>query len=232
MPERRDMPFYDRLMLETRAEREAFIATPVIQRALHDGVSTLMYLAFLGEAYHHVRHTCPLLATAAARCDERDSDYLAALLDYIEEERGHEAWILNDIRTLGGDAEAIRNGQGDLPCRLMVAYAYYAVEHISPYALLGMVHVLEGMSAALASAVAARLQAALGVSQAGGFSYLQSHGTLDQDHVAFFRDLVNGIDDSEAQQAIVDTAKVIYRLYGDMFSCIEQRFAKASDAAA
>lgn len=217
------MQFFDRLYKETRVERDAFIATPVIQRALAQGVPAPMYIAFLGQAYHHVRHTCRLLSTAVARCHDRDARYIAALLEYIQEERGHEAWILEDIRALGGDAAAVEAGQGDLPCRLMVAYVYYAIEHISPYAMLGMVHVLEGMSAALATVASGRLKENLGINDNRGFSYLSSHGALDQEHVAFFRDLVNGIEDSTAQDAIIETAKIVYRLYGDMFSTIEAR---------
>ncbi|MEK9969402.1 MAG: iron-containing redox enzyme family protein [Ferrovibrio sp.] len=225
------MQFFDRLFTETRAEREAFIATPVIQRALRQGVPAGMYVAFLGQAYHHVRHTCRLLSTAAARCTDRDQRYINALLEYINEERGHEEWILDDIRALGGDADAVRTGQGDIPCRLMVAYVYYAIEHVSPYAMLGMVHVLEGMSAALATAAAGTLKSALGIQDGRGFSYLGSHGSLDQEHVAFFRDLVNGIDDPAALDAIVETARVVYRLYGDMFSGIEARYSDVGHAA-
>ena len=221
------MPYFDDLLAQTRQEREAFIATPVIQRALSEGVDRGLYLDFLGQAYHHVRHTCWLLSCAVARCGDQDQKYVDALFEYIEEEKGHDEWILNDIRDLDGDAEAVRNGRGDLPCRLMVAYAYYAIEHISPYALLGMVHVLEGMSAALALAAASRLKESLGIEGDTGFSYLSSHGSLDQEHVAFFQDLVNGLDDPEAQRAIIDTAKVIYRLYGDIFTEIDN--ARAGD---
>jgi pyrroloquinoline quinone (PQQ) biosynthesis protein C len=225
------MPYFDDLLAQTREARDAFIATPIIQRTLRDGVDRDLYLDFLGQAYHHVRHTCRLLSCAVARCGDQDQRYVDALFEYIEEEKGHEEWILNDIRDLGGDAEAVRNGQGDLSCRLMVAYAYYAIEHISPYALLGMVHVLEGMSAALALAAASKLKEALGIEGDIGFSYLSSHGTLDQEHVAFFQNLVNGLDDPDAQHAIVDTAKVIYRLYGDIFTEIDNAHAGARDAA-
>src|SRR3546814_8363337 len=83
------MSFFERLIGETRTEREAFIAIPVIQRALRHGVPMAMYLAFLGQAYHHVRHTCRLLASAAARCTDADARYITALLEYIGEERGH-----------------------------------------------------------------------------------------------------------------------------------------------
>jgi pyrroloquinoline quinone (PQQ) biosynthesis protein C len=225
------MQFFERLFAETRAEREAFIATPVIQRALHQGVPAAMYVAFLGQAYHHVRHTCRLLSTAVARCSDRDQRYIGALLEYIDEERGHEEWILEDIAALGGDAEAVRAGQGDMPCRLMVAYVYYAIEHVSPYAMLGMVHVLEGMSAALATAAAGTLRSTLATQDGRGFSYLSSHGSLDQDHVAFFRDLVNGLDDPAAEEAIIETARVVYRLYGDMFRSIEAGYLELGHAA-
>ncbi len=225
------MEFFERLFAETRTEREAFIATPVIQRALRHGVPAPMYMAFLGQAYHHVRHTCRLLSTAVARCTDRDQRYINALLEYIEEERGHEEWILNDITALGGDAESVRAGQGDMPCRLMVAYVYYAIEHVSPYAMLGMVHVLEGMSAALAGAAAGTLRTSLGIQDGRGFSYLSSHGSLDQEHVAFFRELVNGIDDPNAEAAIIETARVVYRLYGEMFSGIEARHLELGYAA-
>lgn len=225
------MTFFDDLIAQTRQERDAFIATPVIQRALREGVDRAMYLDFLAQAYHHVRHTCRLLSCAIARSGDGDQTYIDALMEYIEEEKGHDEWILNDIRDLGGDAEAVRRGRGDLPCRLMVAYAYYAIDHISPYAMLGMVHVLEGMSAALALTAASTLKTSLGIEGDVGFSYLSSHGSLDQEHVAFFQELANGIDDRAAQAAIIDTAKVMYRLYGDIFIGIDKAHAEARNAA-
>jgi pyrroloquinoline quinone (PQQ) biosynthesis protein C len=225
------MSALERLLEETRRERETFVAIPLIQRALSEGVPREIYLDFLGEAYHHVRHTCRLLATALARCGDRDGPYIRALLAYIVEERGHEDWILDDIEALGGDAAAVRDGTPDLPCRLMVAYVYYAVEHVSPYAMLGMVHVLEGMSAALAGSVAAKLKATIGDSNGRGFSYLSSHGRLDQEHVAFFREVVAGVEDAAALDAVIETARVVYRLYGDIFRSIAARHAQARNAA-
>ncbi len=52
------------------------------------------------------------------------------------------------------------------------------------------------------------------------FSYLYSHGALDQDHFEFFRNLMDGITDPTDQQAIIDSARVVYRLYGDMLHSI------------
>jgi pyrroloquinoline quinone (PQQ) biosynthesis protein C len=225
------MSFSDRLLEATTDERERFLAIPIIRRAAASGVSRDAYVAFLTQAYHHVRYTCPLLELALARCGPEDDHYRDGLLQYIAEEAGHEEWILDDIEAFGGSAAAVRTAVPGVPCRAMVGYATYVIEHVSPYALLGMVHVLEGMSAQLASAAAQGIARALGRDTNVGFSYLVSHGALDQDHVRFFADLVDAIRDARAQRAIIDTANVIYRLYGDIFRDID-RETSVADAAA
>ncbi len=211
------MSFHDRLLAETAAERAAFLATPLIRSVLRDGASPDLYLAFLEQAYHHVRHTCPLLALAASRLGPDDDRYRDALIAYMDEEKGHDEWILDDIRQLGGDAASVRGGQPGLACKAMIGWAYYAVERISPYCLLGMVHVLEGMSVRLAHAAAERLAAGFGRDLGDGFRYLTSHGALDVEHVAFYRRLVDGLP-AAAQPYIVEAAKDFYRLYGGIFA--------------
>ncbi len=223
------MSFYDRLIARTAAEREGFQAIPLIRQAMGGGVTQAMYLDFLAQAYHHVRHTFPLLASAAARTT--DMSYQKALLSYMNEERGHDEWILDDIRAFGGDAESVRNGQAGAACQLMVAYSYYAVEHVSPYGLLGSVHVLEGMSAALATHAANAIQKSLDVRQDGGFSYLRSHGELDVQHVDFFKSFVNEIDDPRAFDIVLDSVRIFYKLYGDIFRELGARHGVRSHAA-
>ncbi len=209
------MSFYARLTEATAADREAFLAIPLVRNAPRQGGPRSLYIAFLTQAYHHVKHTFPLLALAASRTT--DEAYQDALVEYMEEERGHEKWILDDIRAMGGDAEAVRTGTPDMACRVMVAFAYHAIEHVSPYAMLGSVHVLEGMSVLLADQLADALRGAFGTTGEAGFSYLTSHGSLDQEHVVFFRKVVDGITDPVAQDIIIDHSRIFYRLYGDIF---------------
>jgi len=209
------MTFYDRLQAETAQEREAFFRIPLVVRSLSQGASREAYLAFLEQAYHHVRHTFPLLALAASlTTDERYQD---ALVEYMEEERGHEKWILDDIAALGGNAAAVASGEGGAACRIMVGYAYYAIERISPYAMLGSTHVLEGLSVLLADRLADKLKSQFGLVDDTGFSYLRSHGSLDQEHVAFFRTMINGFTDRSVQDLINGQSKIFYRLYGAIF---------------
>jgi len=76
--------------------------------------------------------------------------------------------------------------------------------------------VLEGTSIALATRAASAIRGSLGLPPAA-FSYLNSHGSLDQEHIRFFEGLMNRLDDVADREAVVHTARVVYRLYGDMF---------------
>ena len=57
---------FERLYEETAEARERFLAIPLVRQAAASGGTRELYLAFLTEAYHHVKHTFPLLSLAAA----------------------------------------------------------------------------------------------------------------------------------------------------------------------
>ncbi|HWV89072.1 MAG TPA: iron-containing redox enzyme family protein, partial [Burkholderiales bacterium] len=98
---------------------------------------------------------------------------------------------------------------------LMVAYVYDYVARVNPAGFLGMVHVLEGTSSALATRAAHAIARALGLPPAA-FRYLTSHGSLDQEHVRFFEQTVNGLG-ADDRAAVVHVARRVYGLYGDIF---------------
>lgn len=213
------MPFYDRLIAATATERAGLQAVPIIRRALAGDVSRDEYLAFLGQAYHHVKHTVPLLMACGARLPERLGWLREAVARYIEEEIGHEEWILDDIAAAGGDPDAVRKGRPLPATELMVAYAYHTIDRGNPAGFFGMVHVLEGTSVALAHQAAGAIQQRLQL-PAGAFRYLTSHGSVDQDHIRFLEDLLNRLDDTEAQAAVTHSAGMFFGLYGDIFRSI------------
>ena len=49
------------------------------------------------------------------------------------------------------------------------------------------------------------------------FSYLRSHGTLDQEHTRHFELLVDGVAEAADLAAVVHATRIFYRLYGDVF---------------
>jgi len=223
------MTFFQTLQARTEAARAELLAAPIIRRALAGQITLAEYTAFLEQAYHHVRHTVPLLMATGARLPERHGWLRSAVAEYIEEEIGHEEWILNDLAACGCDREAVRAGAPAIATELMVAYAYDTVQRINPLGFFGMVHVLEGTSIAVADRAADTIRASLGLPKKA-FSYLYSHGSLDLEHVQFFESLVNRIEDPRDQDAIVHAAVVFYRLYGDIFRSLDGVVAPARAA--
>jgi len=216
------MSAFQQLLQQTASARQTFIELPLIQDVLRNGASKELYMDFLGQAYHHVRSTAPLLALAAARCGREDHLYQLALFEYIAEERGHELWILEDIHAVGGDPEQVRRSAPRFPCKVMVGHAYYIVDRVSPYGLLGMIHVLEGMAVALAGKAVSAIRASIGPSTAGGFKYLTTHGDLDVRHSEFFENLINRMDQQHLP-LVIETTGDFYRLYGDLFRDLDLR---------
>ena len=209
------MAFFDELQRRTAGERAALLAVPAIVDCLAGRITRTRYVAFLRQAYHHVKHTVPLLMACGSRFGEERADLRAAMAQYISEENGHERWILEDLRACGDDAEAARRAPPAAATEVMVAYVYDYIARIHPVGFLGMVHVLEGTSAALATRAAKAIAAALELPPAA-FTYLTSHGTLDQEHVRFFQRLVDGLSREELEH-VVHVASRVYRLYGDIF---------------
>ena len=210
------MTFFHTLQDRTAAERDHLLTAPVLQLAVDGKLSLETYIAFLTQAYHHVKHTVPLLMACGARLPERHEWLRSAIAEYIEEELGHQEWILNDLAACGADPEAVRHGQPALATELMVAYVYDRIARHNPVSFFGMVNVLEGTSIALATRAASAIRGSLELPPTA-FSYLNSHGSLDLEHMRFFEDLMNRLDADEDREAVVHTARVVYRLYGDMF---------------
>lgn len=215
------MTFFDRLRDDTAIERQSLLAAPLIQRCLGNGHFTLSeYVAFLTEAFHHVRHTVPLLMAVGSRLPPEKESFRTAVAEYIEEEIGHQEWILNDIAACGGDADAVRHGQPNAATELMVSYAYDTVMRRNPMGFFGMVFVLEGTSINLATQAAEIIQQRLKL-PTRAFSYLRSHGSLDQEHMVFFEKLMNTVEDARDRDDIVHAARRFFRLYGDIFRSID-----------
>ena len=61
------MSFFARLQAETATERQYLLESPIIHRCMRGDVTIDDYVAFLTEAYHHVKHTVPLLTAPRGR---------------------------------------------------------------------------------------------------------------------------------------------------------------------
>ncbi len=211
--------FLQKLVAETGEGQQILAGVPQIQDGLTGRISRDTYIAYLTEAYHHVKHTVPLMQAARAGLDDAHDRFRYALDEYIAEETGHEHWILSDIKNCGGDPEAVRLGEPREATQRMVAFAYDYIAKVNPMGFFGMVFVLEGTSVRLATqgaeAVARNLE--LGPEC---FSYLTSHGSLDTEHLVFFQKLMDEVTDPDDQAAIIEVAKTIFDRFADVFRAI------------
>lgn len=209
------------LIQSTALEREAFRSIPMIERALAGDVTRNLYVNFLTQAYHHVRHTVPLLMGLGARLEPRLRWLQEHLVHYAEEELGHDEWILSDLEALGCEPSSIRTATPSSPTDAMVAYAHDVVMRRNPVGFFGMVHVLEGASASLALCAADAIQRSLAL-PSEAMTYLRSHGHLDQRHVGDFAAIVDRLDRNVDMPAIVSCARVVYWLYGNIFRGLDE----------
>jgi pyrroloquinoline quinone (PQQ) biosynthesis protein C len=215
--------FYNQLLEATESNRQQLFNLPLIKAGAAGGVSLPAYIAFLTEAYHHVKHTVPLLMACGSKLPEEYEWLRLGIAEYIEEELGHQEWILDDITACGGDKEVVRNDQPGVATEIMVAYAYDMIHRVNPIGFLGMVLVLEGTSTALATQAGESLQTSLNLPNQA-FTYLTSHGALDVGHTEFYEGLVNKIEDKKARDLLIRSAKNFYQLYGDIFRELGERF--------
>jgi len=214
-----EQTFFEQLEQATADARQALQRIPAIARCLEGQVEPETYRAFLVEAYHHVKHTVPLLMACGSRLPERLEWLREAIVHYIDEEVGHQEWILNDLHRLGADKEAVRHGKPGVATELMVAYAYDTVSRGNPVGLFGMVYTLEKTSSTIATHAAGQIRAALDIGPEA-MTYLRSHGSLDIEHMAHFERLMNRLDNDGDRQAVMHAASVFYPLYSAIFHAL------------
>jgi pyrroloquinoline quinone (PQQ) biosynthesis protein C len=217
------MTFFEHLQRSTASESARLIDSAIVADALSGNVTREQYIEFLTRAFHHVRHTPSLLMACGGRLDDEREWLRAEVAEYAREEIGHHEWILNDIAAAGGDAAASRASAPEFHTELLVAYAYDTIMRRNPVGIFGMVYVLEGTSVRLACDVADSIQSALGL-PASAFTYLNSHGALDVEHMGHFEKLVNRLDKTD-RDCVEHCAKACFRLYTNVLTGIERKVA-------
>jgi len=215
------MTLFDRLQEETQEQQARLNSLPLIRHGLKGDISKQQYIAFLTEAYHHVKHTVPLMMACGYNLIDKARWVQDFMAGYIREEIGHEQWILNDIEAAGGDADLAKTARPSAACEIMVSYAYDTINRVNAYGFFGMIFVLEGTSVQLASHAAEAIQKKLQLPDAA-FIYLTSHGEIDQEHIVFLQTLLNKVEKQADKDWIVHTAKRFFKLYGDIFNEIWQ----------
>ena len=223
------MTFFEQLVAKTEAQRQYLLSAPIISEALAGKVSIDQYVAFLTQAYHHVKHMCRYLWPVVHASLNTRSGYETRSPNTLRKSWGTKNGY-SMILLLAALIKSKPGPKSAMATELMVSYAYDTIARNNPLGFFGMVHVLEGTSIALADSAASEIKTSLALPQKA-FTYLTSHGALDQEHVKFFQGLMNRITDADDQHAIIHAAQRFYHLYGNIFHSLsaEHGLAKIRD---
>jgi len=212
------MSFFITLIEMTDGERRSLENIPKMHTMIHHGLSLGEYRAFLHDLYHIVWHFCPIMAASATRLDDRFRDVRYDLYRRIQEEQGHETWVLEDVEAIGGDLAQVRSEPPSPPIQAMIAFNYHMADRHHPCSVLGMLYMLEVVASVYGGRVSDSIAQALGRSvDAGGFKFLSSHASMDADHVAEMNILIKTINDPTAQASIIESTRVNFYQFGLMF---------------
>jgi hypothetical protein len=193
---------------------------------MNDGnLTKALYISFLTQWYHILKHTLPLILATQSRLTEETEWLTDVIGEFTEQMVSNEELILNDIAVCGGDIEQVRHSRAHMTTELMVSYAYDTVNRINPLGILGMHHVLEGAVLSLAHRSADNIGNTSLVPK-DALTYLYTHGSLLQDNADVFIGVMNRIDRSEDRNQIIRSAQIFYKLYADIFLSLSPELEK------
>jgi pyrroloquinoline quinone (PQQ) biosynthesis protein C len=202
------LSFFAELVSRTDEDRRAFETHPVVLDAVAKGMSVERYRALLLELYHVVWHFNPVSAAAASRMSDAYQSIRHFLYRHMHEEMGHEEWVLNDLDAVGVTRSDARAHAPSVHTLALNGYNYWAADRRHPCSALGMLYALEVIASVYGGPFASAIREALLLEGDRGVSFIDSHSTLDAEHMAQLREVLNQIKDDGAKAAIVESVRV------------------------
>jgi pyrroloquinoline quinone (PQQ) biosynthesis protein C len=120
-------------------------------------------------------------------------------------EKGHEEWVVNDLEVVGVGRQGVRQHRPSNALLALNGYNYWAADRRNPCSVLGMVYALEVIASVYGGPIAAAIKESLLLDDDRGISFISSHVTMDAEHMAELRVVMNKVHDSEAKEAIVES---------------------------
>jgi pyrroloquinoline quinone (PQQ) biosynthesis protein C len=197
---------------------QALIADPLYGR-LYDGTASReLYLSFLERTYQYVLYTPRQLDDAvrvlADSPDPVHQEFRAKFAHHSEEEAGHDLWLLDDIKALGGDVEAARRQKPTYAVQLYIVSLKTVLASPYPMGVLGFGYLLEGLAEKIGPGMADNLKRVSKIpSIAKAVSFVESHGVADVGHMAESRAAFRRITSDDDKAAIVLSARLTAAQY-------------------
>lgn len=213
-------PFFADLVVRTDEARRAFETHPKTLEGVAEGMSLERYRSFLLELYHVVWHFNPVCAAAASRIPDPLRQVRYFLYEHMHEESGHEQWVVSDLDAVGVREAAIARHAPSVHVLSLNGYNYWAAERRHPCSVLGMLYTLEVIASVYGGPFSAAIKERLLLEGERGTSFVGSHATMDAEHMADLRLVLNTVDDTAAHDAIVESTIVNFHHFTKMVESI------------
>lgn len=214
------LPFFADLVTRTDEARRDFETNPVVLDAVAHGMPIERYRKLLLELYHLVWHFNPVCAAAASRVPDGLRQVRYFLYEHMHEESAHEQWVMNDLEAVGVSPATVLAHQPSLNTLALNGYNYWAADRRDPCSVLGMMYTLEVIASVYGGTFAEAIRSSLLLQGERGVSFISSHATMDAEHMAELRQVLNTVTDEAAQTAIVESTLVNFFHFTRMFETI------------
>jgi hypothetical protein len=214
------LPFFADLVLRTDEARRDFETNPVVLDAVAHGMSIERYRKLLLELYHVVWHFNPVCAAAASRVPDAQRQVRYYLYEHMQEESGHEEWVMNDLEAVGVQPADTRGYQPSVHVLALTGYNYWSADRRHPCSVLGMMYALEVIASVYGGTFSSAIRDSLLLEGDRGVSFISSHATMDAEHMATLRQVLNTITDEPAREAIVEATLVNFQQITGIFAAI------------
>ncbi|RKH64748.1 iron-containing redox enzyme family protein [Corallococcus aberystwythensis] len=205
---------------ESRGLVAAVDAQPDAHRLLEGTLDAEGYIHYLVQTYHYARWSTPILAEAGHRLNRlgRHPELAALLIQKGEEERGHDRWLLSDLKNLGVPEAQVEAAERSPAVDAYTGWNFFTSRAGVPTAVLGTAYALEYLSQTRAGVWAERLKEVSTIPNIHkSVTFLRSHGALDGDHVAEMQRILARLTEPEDQEAILFSARVARSVYPRIF---------------
>jgi hypothetical protein len=130
------------------------------------------------------------------------------LYEHMQEEAGHETWVLNDLDAVGVTNSDAKAYAPSVHALALAGYNYWSAERRHPCSALGMLYALEVISSVYGGPFASAIRESLLLDGDRGVSFIASHASIDAQHMAELRLVLNQVADGAARQAVVESTRV------------------------
>jgi pyrroloquinoline quinone (PQQ) biosynthesis protein C len=214
------LPFFADLVTRTDEARRDFETNAVVLDAVAHGMPIERYRKLLLELYHVVWHFNPICAAAASRVPDAQRQVRYYLYEHMHEESGHEEWVMNDLEAVGVSHEVTRAHQPAVHTLALNGYNYWAADRRHPCAVLGMMYALEVIASVYGGTFSSAIRDSLLLEGDRGVSFISSHATMDAEHMATLRQVLNTITDEAAREAIVESTLLNFHHITRVFEAV------------